>query len=54
MDGAVLDIFDGGLDPKRLSERSGTSVREIGNTLSFSLSETSEIEAKLRGLGYLE
>ena len=54
MDGAVLDIFDGGLDPKRLSERSGTSVREIGNTLSFSLAETSEIEAKLRGLGYLE
>jgi predicted AlkP superfamily phosphohydrolase/phosphomutase len=54
MDGTVLDIFDGGLDPKRLSERSGTSVRESGDATRFTSEETLEIEAKLRGLGYLD
>ena len=54
MDGVVLDIFEDGLDPKRLLERSGTSVREIGDVIPFTSEETSEIEAKLRGLGYLE
>jgi predicted AlkP superfamily phosphohydrolase/phosphomutase len=54
MDGAVLDIFDGGLDPERLSERSGTSVRQSGDASRFTSEETLEIEGKLRGLGYLD
>jgi len=54
MDGVVLDIFEDGLDPKRLLERSGTSVREKGDVIPFTPEETSEIEAKLRGLGYLD
>ena len=54
MDGAVLDIFENGLDPKQLSERSGTSVREQRGEIPFTSEETSEIEAKLRGLGYLD
>ena len=54
MDGSVLDIFEAGLDPKRLSERGGTSIREKGDVIPFTSEETSEIEAKLRGLGYLD
>jgi len=51
---SVLDIFEAGLDPKRLSERGGTSIREKGDVIPFTSEETSEIEAKLRGLGYLD
>jgi predicted AlkP superfamily phosphohydrolase/phosphomutase len=54
MDGAVLDVFEHGLDSIRLSERSGTSVRQQVDVASFTSEETSEIEAKLKGLGYLD
>jgi hypothetical protein len=54
MDGDVLDIFDEELNQARISERRGTSGRHGIETAPFTSEETSEIEAKLRGLGYLE
>jgi hypothetical protein len=54
IDGTVLDIFENGLDPERLAERSGTSVRQQGDVMSFTSAEASEIETQLRGLGYLD
>jgi hypothetical protein len=54
MDGRVLDIFDQGLDPLRLSDRRGTSMLSQEGEMTYTSEQESEIKDKLKSLGYLD
>ena len=54
MDGRVLDIFDQGLDPLRLSDRRGTSMLSQEGEMTYTPEQESEIKDKLKSLGYLD
>lgn len=54
MDGRVLDIFEQGLDPLRMSERQGTSMVSQERDMTYTPEQESEIKDKLKSLGYLD
>jgi predicted AlkP superfamily phosphohydrolase/phosphomutase len=54
MDGRVLDIFDQGLDPLRLSDRRGTSMLSQEREMTYTSEQELEIKDKLKSLGYLD
>jgi len=54
MDGRVLDIFERGLDPLRMSERQGTSMVSQERDMTYTPEQESEIKDKLKSLGYLD
>jgi len=54
MDGRVLDIFERGLDPLRMSERQGTSMISQEGDMTYTPEQESEIKDKLKSLGYLD
>jgi predicted AlkP superfamily phosphohydrolase/phosphomutase len=53
MDGVVLDLFEGGLEAEKLSQRQGCSMVKDDSQTEYTPEQEEEIKNRLKGLGYL-
>jgi hypothetical protein len=52
-DGAVLDLYEEGLDGEKLSQRQGSSMVKDDSQTEYTPEQEEEIKNRLKGLGYL-